>query len=178
MRVFIGIEFPEQFKGSVESLKSEIESQLIKGRFSRIENLHLTLVFIGEITVDQVEPLGHMLDQVLATQKCFEMSIDELGTFSKGEQSIVWLGINKGKEHLFHLSQLLKKELSSRHYTYDIKPLKPHLTLVRQAKLVQDYVFPVVSFLQRWKVEKIHLYLSHQVNGILTYEPLHTTHLK
>lgn len=178
MRVFIGIEFPKSLMNDFAYLKTMLEPQLIKGRWTRVENLHLTLVFIGDVSQDQVETLGMILDQVLANQHAFELTFAELGTFPKGQQTILWLGLLDENKLLTNLSNKLRRELSNRHIDFDHKPLKPHLTLVRQATLQSDVILPHVSINQPWYVDKLHVYLSHQVNGILTYEPLHTVYLK
>ncbi len=178
MRVFIGIPLPSHVKETIQSIKPMIEPNIRKGRWTRLDNLHITLVFIGEVSTDDIESISILMDQTLHQQSRFPISMADIGMFNKGQHSIVWLGINQGREHLRHLSSVLKHELKSHHYSFDEKPLVPHLTLVRQATLANDLNIPKFESEIGWDVEEIHLYLSHQVDGVLTYQPLHTIHLK
>jgi 2'-5' RNA ligase len=47
-RLFIAINFSGGVKNRLISLQDRIRGQALKGRFSPRENLHLTLVFLGE----------------------------------------------------------------------------------------------------------------------------------
>lgn len=178
MRIFIGIAIPESVKEYIESIKPNLDNLLLKGRWTRIDNLHVTLAFLGEVPPDQIDLLSHILENTLIHQARFTLGLSDIGFFDKGNQSIVWLGIDQGKEHLRHLSKIIKYELNQHRFPYDNKPMIPHLTFVRQASIKKEVSVPKIRQDILWKVEHIHLYLSHQKEGLLTYEPLYTIPLK
>lgn len=178
MRVFIGIPVPQEIKNKIDESKSKLDQVIIKGKWSTIDNLHLTLVFIGDINEDRIGLLSDILDKSLTDLPAFELSFGELGSFAKGNQFIVWLGIHHDHHALFHISRILKTEFKKTHFPYDNKPLKPHVTLVRQASIDTLQTLPRLNINLTWKVDQIHLYQSHQVEGRLTYTSLHHVKLK
>ena len=48
MRLFIAINFNENMKYALLKMQNELKKSGVKGSFTREENLHMTMVFIGE----------------------------------------------------------------------------------------------------------------------------------
>ena len=48
MRLFIAINLYDNFKSALTSMQDDLRSQHVGGNYSPIENLHITLAFIGE----------------------------------------------------------------------------------------------------------------------------------
>ena len=49
MRLFIAIPFSEEFKGELIRVQNEMRANGVRGNFSRAENLHVTVAFLGEV---------------------------------------------------------------------------------------------------------------------------------
>ena len=50
MRLFIAIQLDERVKNALEHMQTALRKQRVAGNYTRAENLHLTLAFIGEYT--------------------------------------------------------------------------------------------------------------------------------
>jgi 2'-5' RNA ligase len=53
MRLFFAITFPDRIKTALADISQRLQAQLPSGHWTRRENYHLTLVFLGEMTPTQ-----------------------------------------------------------------------------------------------------------------------------
>ena len=90
MRIFIGIPVSEQMKKNLSIKQNELKLKMIKGHLTDLDNLHLTLLFIGEMSTDDIEKLNMILIKALKHEKSFEIGLKEMGYFSK--KTIILLG--------------------------------------------------------------------------------------
>src|SRR3990167_3903155 len=87
-RAFVCIEFPDEIIKEVARIQSLIEKQKFTGKLTELENLHLTLKFLGEISPEQLEKVTSIKSPAL------EAKLLTLGTFSyKDQPKIIWLKI-------------------------------------------------------------------------------------
>lgn len=126
MRIFIAIRFTEAFKASILDAQEGLKEQGIRGNFTRPENLHLTLVFIGE--TDRIDDIKTAVASVRFDP--FVITTGQLGCFN-GRSRVLWMGI-QGKEKMKTLALRLRKVLDERGINYSHGPFQPHITLVRQ----------------------------------------------
>ena len=54
MRLFIAIHFPDEIKAILAEIRDSLKEAALQGNFSLDENLHLTLVFLGECDEQQL----------------------------------------------------------------------------------------------------------------------------
>lgn len=101
MRLFTAICFDDETKNALFAAGKEAEN-FAKGNFSLKENLHLTLVFIGE--TEKAEEIKTALSKI--EFPAFEFKISGTGFFEKG---IFWAGTEEN-ENLKNL----RKEISER----------------------------------------------------------------
>ncbi len=87
MRIFISIEIPKGIKKKIVEIQKNLPEFF--GKKIEIENLHLTLKFLGEIDEHIVEKVRSGLKEV--KMKKFESEIDSIGVFSEQFVRIVWL---------------------------------------------------------------------------------------
>lgn len=96
MRIFISIEIPKEIKEEIVKIQDSLKKQnLFKGKFTKKENLHLTLKFLGEVETNKIENIKNKLEKISFKQ--FYTQIDHIGLFSEKFIRIVWLGFS-GKE--------------------------------------------------------------------------------
>jgi len=156
MRLFVAIHFSPGVKAVLFAAIEELRRQSA-GNFTRPENLHLTLAFIGES--DRIAEAKAALSAVTAAP--FDLTVGGTGKFG----DIYWAGIEKSPE-LFSLTDSVRTELLKRKIVIDAKPFKAHITLARevQAKDVKLSI-PTASM----TVGRISLMRSDRINGKLTY---------
>ena len=62
LRLFISVNCDDKVKKQLLSVQDKIKAQSVKGNFSLPENLHLTLVFIGETPINKYHFFGLHFD--------------------------------------------------------------------------------------------------------------------
>ncbi|HBS93497.1 MAG TPA: RNA 2',3'-cyclic phosphodiesterase, partial [Firmicutes bacterium] len=89
MRLFIAINFDEKTKAGIGKAIEGLKPYASKGRFTHMDNLHLTLVFIGEtVKLSQVK---EAMDELRAPS--FTLVIQGFGRFCRPGGDICWLGV-------------------------------------------------------------------------------------
>lgn len=122
MRLFTAIDIPSEMQQAL----AQICYGLPRVRWVAPEQLHLTLVFIGESQPALRQPIIDALDQI--EFQPFRLSCQGLGSFRSG---VLWLGVDESRPLLTlqrtveqRLRQVEGVSLPSRRY-------QPHLTLAR-----------------------------------------------
>lgn len=159
MRLFIAIRFSKPILETLVRAQQSLARQGARGNFTRQENLHLTLAFLGE-TEDAEAALAAM------RQVCgggpFSLTVSGAGRFG----DLWWAGVEKNPR-LTALARSLESALRSRGFSLERRAFRPHVTLVRQLtapRPVDLRIFP-----KSMVVREISLMESERVRGILTY---------
>ena len=90
MRLFIAIQFDPELIYALTDFQNNMRLSGVTGNFTKKENLHLTLAFIGEYPSPD-EILDVMED---VTFDAFDIFIDGVGMFN----DLFWVGITKNAE--------------------------------------------------------------------------------
>ena len=93
------------------------------GNYTREENLHLTLAFVGEY--GNPDEVLDALEQV--EFEPFEIRLDGVGNFG----DLLWAGVT-GEEKLAAVARRLRHELAEAGIPFDKKKFRPHVTLIRK----------------------------------------------
>ena len=171
MRLFIAINFLEEIKDSLVDAIKDLKEQSLGGNFSRRENLHLTLCFIGETT--KVNVIKKIMEKI--ESESFELSFKGFGRFKRKEGDIFWIGVEQNPK-LIALWRYLTDELIAEGFDIEDRDYKPHITMGRKV-LTQKYPSIDVPD-ERFKVTKVDLMKSEHINGKLTYTPLFSKKLE
>ena len=170
MRLFVAILFGEDFKNALAAYQSDLMAWG-KASWSRRENFHLTLAFIGER--DSADDVIAALDRV--EHKSFEAELAGRVRFG----AIRCAGIADGGESRL-LAEKVRRALDRAGIPYDRRPMKPHITLARQFRPTSSTP-ETEEMLRRLKpaparetVRAFSLMRSERRNGQLVYTPLWT----
>ena len=125
MRLFIAIEFDEEILQALTNLQSEWKVLGVRGNFTPVQNLHLTLAFIGEY--GNPNAVQEAMNSVSFAP--FSISLDGIGTF----RDIFWAGLAENNA-LSNYVRRLRRTLAENAIPYDRKRFSPHITLVRRAE--------------------------------------------
>ena len=126
MRLFIAIPLDGEVRRAALRLQREMQGRGVKGNFTRPENLHLTLAFIGEYP-DPDAVLDAMAD---APFDPVRLRLSGIGAFG----DLWWLGFEPNAA-LDGYASALRRALSHAGIPFDRKRFRPHVTLVRRAVL-------------------------------------------
>ena len=123
MRLFIAIELNDEMKNDLEGMQSYMKRCGVKGNYTKRENFHLTLAFIGEY--DDPELAADAIRS--ADLKPFDIRFSGAGSFGR----LWWAGIDGGKALTAYVSRL-RKALDTYGIPFDRKKFLPHITLIRK----------------------------------------------
>ena len=124
-RLFIALELPESRRETLAALNPHLKGL----RWLPVEQLHVTMSFIGHVNSTQEEPLREALAGVRVPQ--FFLPIQGVGTFGGARPTVVWAGLGKGHPHLFALHKHVQDAVLHAGLEPDLKPFHPHITLGR-----------------------------------------------
>jgi len=165
MRLFVAINFNDETRARLISLRDELRSCSMRGNFTLDENMHLTLVFIGECSPKNFDKVKAILDTV--TFDPFETTVERLGTFSRS--TLWWAGLRADKP-LMDLQHEIEHKFALCGFEMDGRKYHPHITLGRE----------VVTDTAPWTIEpfgetvtSIELMKSERINGKLTYTTIY-----
>ncbi len=138
MRLFIGIPMPEEYKrmlGDIQrAWKDKFQSRLT---WTRPENWHLTLKFLGEVDEERLPDLKEFLDDFSFRE--LTLQAGSSGFFgSKGQYRVAWLGVEGEVQRLAELAHDMDQGLAGLGFEPEKKAFKAHLTLARIKKFVKS----------------------------------------
>ena len=125
-RLFVALWPDTAVRRSLEELLERLP--LKGGKAVPLENLHITLNFLGPVAPDRRECIERVLAAVQG--ESFTLAFDTLGYFPRPR--VLWLGAAQVPEALRHLSTALNQGLQDCGFTPDSRLLVPLMTLRRK----------------------------------------------
>ena len=126
MRLFISIQLNDEMRDALTQIQHSMQRQGVRGNFTREENLHLTLAFIGEYP-DPYD-VKDIIDRI--EFDAFAIKLEGLGSFG----SLWWAGVSES-EGLKVLASQVRRGLADAGIPFDRKKFSPHITLVRKPEV-------------------------------------------
>ena len=158
MRLFIAIQLSDEMKKSLVACMHDLKKQGVEGNYVPAQNLHLTLVFIGEY--DDPVKVKKVIDSVPLPQ--FRLSLSEKGNFG----NLLWAGV-KGNQKLKTYVKELRDALRAADIPFDNDKFVPHITLIRKATSKKAYQVHLPK--AEMTVKKVSLMKSEVKNGKAAY---------
>jgi RNA 2',3'-cyclic 3'-phosphodiesterase len=133
VRTFIGIDPGKAIRDQIITLQDTMARTGTEVKWVEPENLHVTLLFLGEVDMLDVPPICQSVADTVRLHSSFPMSIENVGCFPNLRRPrIVWVGVGEGVQEVVALHDALEPPLlelgcyrrEERHYT-------PHITLGR-----------------------------------------------
>jgi len=165
MRLFIAVNFPDEVKSTIVEINNSLKDAALYGNFSSIDNLHLTLVFLGECDVLQTEAIKEAMDNTTFPE--FSLALDKAGYFKRDGGNIYWIGL-KESNSLSRLQADLSENLKQKGFIIENRKFVPHITIGREVKMRDRFVLPEIQQIS-FKISSIELMVSERVNGRLVY---------
>ena len=174
MRLFIAINFDQETKDKLLQVQNRLK-KLGRGNFSREENLHLTLAFLGEVPEDQLEDVKSVMDQVKFPP--MELTFHDVGYFVSGREkpSQLWKISLKYSRKLEKVHDELIASLRKAGFSPDAKSFKPHVTLARELHVKDWDKTELLPEPFETAADHMSLMLSERMDGKLTYTELYRT---
>lgn len=125
-RLFVSLDLPEAIAAALVRLDPGITGV----RWLKLEQLHLTLAFLGNVESRAEDELRTHLSAIRFHS--FFLPLQTLGTFpGRGFPRVLWLGVGQGHPHLFQLHKKVTDAALRAGLQPDLRPWHPHITLAR-----------------------------------------------
>ena len=162
-RLFIAIPIGDIIKPVLSVLKSKFTRNSKNIKWIPSENIHLTLEFVGNISINYIPILIQSLKQDII-QDSFKLEIELTGVFpSSHSPRMLWLGIKRGTEELMSLHTQINRSLEIITANKTILTFTPHITI---AKIPQKFMkIDVLPFLNT-----VYSPIGLDVNSICLFE--------
>lgn len=161
LRLFVAVNFDkimlDSLCGAVESLKAQSES----GVFTKKENFHITLAFIGE--TDRLEDVKRVVSETVF--RPFEISLGKPGRFKRDGGDIRY--VSAEGNGLSELAGDIAARLRKVGFYIEDRAFTPHITLGRQ--VVGKSGVPLDIVPASMTVNRVSLMKSERVNGGMKY---------
>lgn len=162
IRAFVALTLPppvaEALAAVIQELVPRVSDRAVK--WVEPERIHLTLRFLGNTPVDQVEPIGTVLDTVAAANAPFSLSLDRLGCFpNERRPRVIWVGLKGDVHALQTLKAALDKALAPLGWEPEERRFHAHLTLGRVKRQEGEIALPWGTAVvpASWHVKALHL---------------------
>ncbi|MBD3420757.1 MAG: RNA 2',3'-cyclic phosphodiesterase [Chitinivibrionales bacterium] len=164
-RLFIAIDFNED----IREMLSDICFGLRQIRWSPLEQLHLTLRFLGDVDKHTFEDILSTLARVEAP--AFSLTIKGAGYFPpRRSPRIIWAGVEPDQE-LLTLKNKIDRVLQLLHVEPDKHKFHPHITLGRaKGEISKHSVMPFITRNALFKIEHLPVTAFHLYSSQLTRE--------
>ena len=135
MRTFVAAEIHnENVLNSISKLQSDFKIQATP---VNNQNMHFTMLFLGEIAEEVVENVKKALATI--SFKPIEANFNHVGAFPNPRfPRVIWIGVDeKASDKLVELASQVEKKLAPLGFKAD-KPFRPHLTIFRIKHKIDD----------------------------------------
>ena len=132
-KLFIGFKIPRKIIEIITMIRSTLNNDQKFYNWVSGNNLHLTLLFLGNHGVDQIDNLSEKIDSTMNEFGDFIISINGTGSFGNKNQ-ILWLGVDKGQDQLQRINYELQIQLENYLDNQIKSKFAPHITIGRKKK--------------------------------------------
>lgn len=133
MRTFIAVDMGKTLRDRVVAVQASLAGAGTEVKWVEPENLHVTLLFLGEVDMRQIPVVCKVVAEVTGQQTAFSMSVETVGCFPNLRRPrVVWVGVGEGTQELCALHDALEQPLMDLGcYRREDRKYTPHITLGR-----------------------------------------------
>jgi 2'-5' RNA ligase len=125
-RLFAAVALPDGVRSDVARLAEPAPGL----SWTRLDQLHLTLRFIGDVGPGAAERIEERLGAVRV--EAFIIPVEGVGSFPPGAPPrVLWVGVGRGHPHLFQLRQRLDDAILAAGIDLEVRHFQPHITVAR-----------------------------------------------
>jgi 2'-5' RNA ligase len=132
LRTFIALELPERIREGLRQLQRDLKRYRLNVRWVRTENIHLTLKFLGNIQLPDIERVAEAIAAAAEIQDAFALKISGIGVFPNIKNPrVIWSGLSGNVQSLQSLYTSLEDQLGRQGFEKETRRFKGHLSLGR-----------------------------------------------
>lgn len=128
---FIAIHLPEELQQLLSKWQQIVKEHLSYKQWPHMEDLHVTLKFLGEVDDNRLKQLRHELQEV-NNIPAFDLEVGGIGMFGNPKKPrVIWSGV-KGDPVLSSLQQTVEECCLRINYERENREYRPHITLAKK----------------------------------------------
>ena len=171
IRAFIAVDLPKEIHDCLAYVSTQLKEQIgdVPVRWVTPQNIHLTLKFLGEVSLNNIDVLTEMLVTEATPIAPMVISVGGLGAYPKMRSPrVIWVGVEAPQE-LEALQKGIDTQAARIGYAPDQRPFSPHLTLGRvsrnatpqEVRKIGDVLgAQKIGFLGVARIQAVHIYRS------------------
>ncbi len=182
IRAFIALQPPAGWEAPLGALQRKLQEELRSKaiRWTKPEQIHITLRFLGAILQREADEIGVLLRKVCAGRETFVLGCAGLGCFpSVRRPRVLWAGLTGAMESISKLQAEINQATARIGEAPEDRPFTPHLTLARIQNLERTSTERFAKAIERgfrieveWNVASVALMQSHLSPQGARYETL------
>lgn len=139
VRSFIAVNLNPEIKEYLTSLQANLNIPETKIKWVEKNNLHLTMKFLGYISLEQTELIKSILKEITSRYSPFIIKLSSnMGIFPTYKMPrIIWVGIEEDISELKELYNYIENNLSNKGFPREDKDFSGHITIGR-VKFIRD----------------------------------------
>lgn len=139
MRLFLAIDLNEGVRVRIADELAPLKPLAPKAKWTRVEQWHLTLVFLGEMDEAKLPLLRDVCEKVARTHAPFALCAQGSGRFGSPEHpTALWVSVLGDSGHLALLFRDLEANLVPLGHKPEPRAYQPHITLARSRNSAGD----------------------------------------
>lgn len=134
LRTFVAVELDEELKGNLVHLQDHLRDRVAPRsvRWVRPEGIHLTLKFLGDTPLAQVDEVKAALTEAAGEVSSFTFTVEGLGCFPSARRPrVLWVGLQEPSGTLRRLQEAVEAHVAPIGFPTEKRAFHPHLTLGR-----------------------------------------------
>jgi len=130
VRLFVALDVPDRVREALAELSARLKKTCLSARWMRLESVHITLKFIGEVSLETVEKIRQALGSLPQFPPIL-LRFAGLGFFPNARRPrVFWAGVEAGPQ-LATLAGAIEAKLGPLGIPAEKRDFHPHLTLAR-----------------------------------------------
>lgn len=135
IRSFLAFELPVDIKRIIMAVSEDVRQLPLNVRWVNVTNIHLTIVFMGNVQEEQIKPIQDIVKEVCQGYGPFSIGIKGIGLFgSRRNPRVLWIGLDGAIDRMGYFRDDLQKKLRPFGIKEEKRRFRPHLTLGRFRK--------------------------------------------
>ncbi len=170
IRAFIAAELGTEAAATFKAVQSALADAIPRGavRWTKPDQLHLTLQFLGNVAANRIEELEGSLAAALAGSPAFTLRLDRIGAFpSLRAPRVIWVGLGGDLPALLALQSCVADASRDFGDHAEARDFHPHLTLgrvnrrdPREARALEEAITHAPPPPAGWRVGEVRLFRS------------------
>lgn len=132
IRSFLAFEQPDAIRAPIREVSAALVKSRLDVRWVKPESIHLTVVFLGSVSVENLAAMERPLEETCGRFGPFQVWLKGLGCFPSGRNPrVLWVGLEGDIERMGRFRDEVQARVAPFGVREEKRPFRPHLTLGR-----------------------------------------------